>query len=483
MTSDEHTTDNPTGKELLRANMALLLRDDLFGYAHRAFLELHGGATFYAEMYVRAICYQLMRIERGDCKRLLIIVPPRHLKSFCATIAFAAWFLGRNPSKTVVSASYSADLSRDFGLQTRKLMSTVWHRAAFDNQTLDPQKTSVEEFWIAGSGGRRVATSVGGTFTGKGADLIIVDDPIKADDVYSEVMLEKCFRWITETVMSRFNEPKTGAMVVVAQRLHVSDIPGRLIEAGGWDVLELPAIAPVAVDISIADGIKWPRQAGELLCEERMDEETLNRLRSELGDMVFETQYQQRPAIPGGNLIKAEWFGTYKDTPSRSGYEGVMQSWDTASVPGDSNDYSVCTTWGFSGQNIDLLDVHRGRYGMPELIVTAKQLQQKWKPDLTVIEASHSGHALVQSLESAGVRGVRAMTPKHTKEERMAARTPVLASGAVRLPVKAPWLESFLAECSVFPNGKHDDQVDTLSQMLAAVARRPGELRFLSRYR
>lgn len=477
------TSDKLTSQELFEANMALLLRDDLMCYVHRAFLELHGGATFYAEKYVRAICYQLMRIERGDCQRLLIIVPPRHLKSFCATVAFASWYLGRNPSKIVVSASYSADLSQGFGLQTRKLMSTTWHRAAFDNQTLDPHKTSAEEFWIAKGGGRRVSTSVGGTFTGKGADLIIIDDPIKAGNVYSETILEKCFTWITETVMSRFNEPKTGAMIVVAQRLHVNDIPGRLIEAGGWEVLEMPASAPVAKLFPIADDIDWSREAGELLCEERMDVETLDRMRSELGDLAFETQYQQRPAMPGGNLIKPEWFGTYEGEPKRSGYEGVMQSWDTASVPGDSNDYSVCTTWGFTGKYIDLLDVHRGRYGMPELVVTAKQLQQKWKPDLIVIEASHSGHALIQSLNSAGVKGVRPLTPRHSKEERMAARTPVLASGAVRLPTQAPWCESFLAECAVFPNGKHDDQVDTLSQMLITVAKRSAELRFLSRYR
>lgn len=477
------TSENHTGREMLAANMAHLLQEDLFSYVHRAFLELNGGTKFYAAMYLRAICYQLMQIEQGKCKRLLIIIPPRHLKSFCATIAFAAWYLGRNPSKTVVSASYSGDLSRGFGLQTRKLMGTAWHRAAFDNQTLDPEKTSAEEFWVKGDGGRRVSTSVGGTFTGKGADLIIIDDAMKAGDIYSETALANCFTWITETVMSRFNNPKEGAMIVVAQRLHVNDLPGRLIEAGGWEVLELPAIAPLAVDIPIADGLVWSRQADGLLCEERMDMETLDRYKSELGERAFETQYQQRPALPGGNLIKVEWFGTYEDAPRRSNYEGVMQSWDTASVPGDSNDYSVCTTWGFIGKFIDLLDVRRGRYGMPELVVTAKQLMQKWKPDLVVIEASHSGYALSQSLESAGRKGVRPFTPKYTKEERMAARTPVLASGVVRLPAQAPWRESFLSECTVFPNAKYDDQVDTLSQMLRAVAFQPGELRFLSRYK
>ena len=185
----------------------------------------------------------------------------------------------------------------------------------------------------------------------------------------------------------------------------------------------------------------------------------------------------------GKIMIKTEWFGIYDHPPLRSRYEGVMQSWDTASVPGDANDYSVCTTWGFLGERIELLDFKRGKYGMLELQIVAGQLAEKWNPNLIVIEATHSGFALIQHLRSKGVRGVRSSTPKHTKEECMAARTPLLASGNVCLPRNAPWRDAFLDECAAFPNGKHDDQVDTLPQMLMAVLQCPGELRHLSRYR
>ncbi|KUJ80901.1 hypothetical protein AVO45_07705 [Ruegeria marisrubri] len=334
-----------TPRQFFAANMAALLRDNLHAYVHRAFLELYPGIAFLPAFYIRAICHQLERVERGEVRRLLIILPPRHLKSHCASVAFSTWFLARNPSMTVVGASYNADLAQTFSALARRILEAPWHRAAFPHLLLDPRKASAEELRIRNFGGRRIATSVGGTFTGKGTNLTIIDDPIKADDAFSEARRDDVFNWITSTVISRFDDPKRGAMVVVAQRLHVDDLPGRLMEAGGWEVLQLPAIAPVASEIGIGSGLVWNRERNELLHPERIDEGTLEQIRKELGDFAFKAQYQQQPAPTDGHIIRTERFGTYNKPLPRHHFEAVVQSWDLAVVPGNTNDYTVCTTF------------------------------------------------------------------------------------------------------------------------------------------
>lgn len=387
-------------RDRFQRSMAALLRNDLYAYVHRAFLELYPGTPFLTAQYIRAICYQLQRVEEGEVRRLLILLPPRHLKSHCASVAFSTWFLGRHPSKAVVGASYNANLAEGFSGQARRLLEAPWHRAVFPDLALDPRKASADELRIRRHGGRRLATSVGGTFTGKGADVIIIDDPMKADDAFSETRREDVFNWIATTVISRFNDPKTGALIVVAQRLHVDDLPGRLIAAGGWEVLELPAIATRATAVDIGKNIEWNRDPGDLLHEERIDAGTLQKLRRELGSLAFEAQYQQRPSPPEGNLIRTEWFQNYEKALPRAHYEAVIQSWDTAAVPGSSNDYSVCTIWGLISQHIDLLDVHRQRHAFPDLERAAFRLREVWKPNLIIIEFG-SWHRLGPRVQSA----------------------------------------------------------------------------------
>ena len=190
-----------------------------------------------------------------------------------------------------------------------------------------------------------------------------------------------------------------------------------------------------------------------------------------------------RPGLPGGNLIRQEWFGQYDWAPHPKRYEAVVQSWDVAAVPGESNDWCVCTTWGLLGQQVDLLDVHRAQHIMPALIEKAKSLIAKWQPSLVVVEHATSGIGLGQALRDAGIPGVQPMKPKGGKTERMALQSPKLERGEVRLPKEAPWLKVFFDEILAFPNGAHDDQVDSMSQILRALDRRPPEIRDISRYK
>lgn len=475
---------DPSGSMAMKASNDLraLYRGSLCAYVQRAFSELRPGVTFHYGHHVRAICHRLEQVERGEIKRLLILMPPRNLKSHCASIAFPAWVLGRNPAARIICMSYGQDLAETFSRESRRLIEASWNRAIFPTLKLNPKRASVSELRTT-ENGFRMATSAGGPLTGKGADILILDDPSKAEDVTSETRRDKLYDWFTGTVMTRLDNPKTGSVILVAQRLHEDDLPGRLIATGDWDVLELPAIETEERLIPLTREVNWSRHAGEALLPAHMDIEEFEAKRREMGTRNFEAQYQQRPTPAGGNIIRPEWFGTIPASLLRSDYEAIIQSWDTASVPGESNDYSVCTTWGLIGNSVDLLDVHRGQYLQPDLLREAAKLRQKWKPTLLIVEAVGGGRGVYDHLRRQNRIGIRYNTPKGSKVERMSLHSPKIESGQVRLPVSAPWKEAFLAEVAAFPNGKYDDQVDSMSQALFALDLRLPELRNCSRYK
>ncbi len=456
--------------------------NSFYTFVRRAFQELNPGDTFVDGLYLRALCHALERVAKGELRRLIITVPPRHLKSQIVSVAFPAWLLGLDPTEKIACASYSSSLAEDFGRQTRDLMRAPFYRATFPSTTLDPAKTAVDEFHTLAKG-RRIATSVGGTLTGKGGRLLLYDDLMKADDALSPVKRDNCHTWFRNTAANRLNNPKTGAIVIVAQRLHVDDLVGRLIPSGDWEILNLPAIATESQVLPLGDEALWHREIGELLHLERIDSEELERIRREMGSAAFEAQYQQSPVLPGGNLVKREWFRSYDGPPRPSQYEAVVQSWDTASVPGIDNDYSVCTTWGLINQHIDLLDVHRAQHDYPDLRRAACSLRTKWKPRLIVVEKAGVGIALGNELLADGLREVQALDAKGSKVERMALQCAKIESGQVRLPQSALWLNEFLTEVGEFPNSKYDDQVDTMSQILATLDRKPWQLRGIGRYK
>lgn len=454
----------------------------LHTFVTRAFSVLNPAETFIESPHLRALCHSLERAAAGEIRRLIITLPPRHLKSHVVSVAFPAWLLGRNPSEKIACASYGSSLAEDFGRQTRDLMRSPFYRETFPGTILDPTKASAAEFHTTAKG-RRISTSVGGSLTGKGGKVLIYDDLMKADDALSLVKRDACHTWFRNTAANRLNDPKAGVIVIVAQRLHVDDLVGRLIPSGDWDVLNLPAIATGGQVLDLGDEAQWVRNIGDLLHPERIDQDELDRILREMGSSSFEAQYQQSPVLPGGNLVKREWFRCYEGPPRPSQYEAVVQSWDTASVPGIDNDYSVCTTWGLINDHIDLLDVHRAQQHYPDLIRTARLLRTKWKPLLILVEKAGVGIALGNELLRDNLRDVQALAVKSSKVERMALQCPKIEAGKVRLPKNAPWLNLFMTEVAEFPNGRYDDQVDSMSQVLSAVDRKPRELRGLSRYK
>ena len=291
-------------REFSRATDALA-RNNFSFFARRAFRELYD-KPFRDNWHIEAIAHALTGAAAGDTRRQIIAMPPRSLKSFLASICLPAWMLGRNPGEKIVCASYSDRLSEEFAHETRRLMASAWYRDVFPGTHLDPRKSSLAVLATT-RGGQRRATSVGGSLTGMGGNMVIIDDPIKAADAHSEVARENAMQWYRGTVASRLDDPKKGRIILISQRLHLEDLPGQLMAQGEWKLLELPLVEWTDREIEIAPGVICSRQAGQLLHEERIGEEEIARLRSEMGERDFEAQYNQRPMPPGGALFKGHW--------------------------------------------------------------------------------------------------------------------------------------------------------------------------------
>lgn len=445
-----------------------LARDDFTFFTMRAFHELYD-VPFHPNWHIQAIAHHLTKVAQEDTRRLIITMPPRSLKSFMGSICFPAWVLGRHPGEKIVCASYAQKLSEEFAFDTRRLMQTGWYRTLFPNTILDPRKSNIEVLATT-RGGQRRSTSVSGSLTGLGGNFVVIDDPIKAADANSEVARENAMQWYRGTVASRLNDPKKGRIVIIAQRLHQEDLPGQLLAAGRWDHLDLPLVEWMDRELEIAPGRIGIREAGEYLHEARIDEEQITRLRSEMGERDFEAQYNQRPLPPGGALFKAQWLRRYDHPPQVHEVQGIFQSWDTAYETDGHNDYSVCSTWALSGKRYFLRDIYRARLEFPDLEKAIHAQRKRWKADLVIVEDIGAGKSLKQNIwRAGGHRWLQPLQPAGSKQDRASQQSPKFERGEVWLPREAEWLRTFEEEFLAFPHGKHDDQVDSVVQFLAAV--------------
>lgn len=459
-----------------RRALDALLRTDLNAFVHKCFQTISPGTPYMSNWHIEAITHELRQCMGTDGGRLVITQPPRSLKSICASVALVAWKLGHDPSLRFICVSYSSDLALELARQFRLVVDSAWYRRLFPGMKV--RRASAGEY-VTTRGGGRLATSVGGTLTGRGADAIIIDDPLKASDAQSEAARRQVNNWFAETLSTRLNDKRRGRIVLVMQRLHQDDLAGHVLETDGWRHLDLPAIATEDRVIRIGPDRSdiHHRREGDLLHPEREPQEALDRLRTELGTLAFSAQYQQRPVPPDGNLVRREWFGTYEVLPERSGSMQIIQSWDIAGTLGKGNDFSVCTTWLVDGRTLYLTDVWRGRHEFPKLRKLVIRHAVKKQAGVVLIEKAGLGISLYQDLRQKRpdrFPPLIGINPEGDKVTRMEGQSPRIEAGDVLLPKEAPWLADFLDEILGFPNGRHDDQVDSVSQFLGwQGARRP----------
>ena len=457
-----------------------LCRDD-FGFFSRGGMKtLLPNVDIKWNWHNDLIANRLEDVVLGRCRRLIINMPPRYGKSLMGSVFLPAWVLGRDPSAQILCASYAQGLSEKMARDMRRLMNNLWYQSIFGTRLVS-RRARLRELCTTG-GGTRLATSVDGSVTGRGGNLVIIDDPLKPGEAHSNTQRQAANQWFDNTVSSRLDDKEAGGIILIMQRLHEDDLAGHLLAKGGWEHLTLPILAEEdeVHRIRTPLGARVHRRAqGELLHPERESLECVMATQKEMGSYEFAAQCQQSPAPAGGGMVKVEWFRDY-DPDQRPAFSHIMQSWDTASKDGKDNDYSVCTTWGMAGDEVWLLDVFQRRFLYPELKRKVRELAALHKAGTVLIEEAGSGIQLVQELRTEGFARIEGVKVSISKTQRLEAQTARIEAGKVRIPATAHWREAYLAEFEMFPNGRFDDQVDSTAQALAWIHTSSGPARWLA---
>jgi predicted phage terminase large subunit-like protein len=450
------------------------LRSDFSAFFEKAFDTLCPGENFCPNWHVEAIAHKLNQSAQGHIKRLVILVPPRSLKSTLVSVAFPAFLLGQDPTKKIIAASYNQDLANKFSNDTRSVMNELWYRKVFPNTKFSPLKETQSHFETT-QHGMRLATSVGGTMTGFGGDFLIIDDPTKPADINSEPARKAANDWFDNTVSTRLNDPNNGVIIVVMQRLRVDDLAGYVADKGGWDVLKIPALAEEPMEYEIGPNEFFQREAGELLQPTRLGKKKLDELRSSMGTSAFYAQYQQSPIPPAGNLFDWRWFLTYTTPPQ---FSELIMSVDVASTNAAGN-YSAIAIWGHRDQRYYLVAVDRFQRELPDVRKKIIAFDKRYRPDIIIIDGTGIGRGLAQQLAADGMKHAAPVSGKG-KEIDAEEVAPLIEGGNVFVPTSGVGLRDFRDEVIAFPNGKHDDQVDSMVQFLK---RAPDCVRYAQRFK
>lgn len=403
---------------------------------------------------------KLLDVANGKCKRLMISIAPRSGKSMLVSHYFPAWYLGRFPNKKIILATYEATFSASWGRKARDVLSEYGEKI-FDVKVAD-SPASIDNWEIAGTGGGMATAGAGGALTGKGANLLILDDYIKnSEEALSPNTQEKIYDWFRSTFYTRLTPD--GAIIITATRWASDDLIGKLIKEmrdGGeeWEVINIPALAD-------AENDPLGRSEGEPLWPEGgFDLKKYTDIKRTLGSHWFSAMYQGRPTSKEGNLIKLKWFGRYKVPPAEP--EMVVLSMDTAQKDNEITDYTVIGVWYLYKNSYYLVDVIRDKMDHPRLLAVSKDLIRYKKPHVVLIEDRGSGISLAQHLELETSANIIKVQPTTDKITRMSAESAAIEAGRVYLPESAAWLYDFEDELLAFPQSAYKDQLDMCSQAL-----------------
>ncbi|WP_300394114.1 phage terminase large subunit [Henriciella sp.] len=442
----------------------IIFRQSLPLFIAKAFTIVRPDREYAWNWHIDALSAELESVTAGQTRRLAINMPPRALKSLSISVAWVAFILGHRPETETMVVSYGEDIAGQLARDAKTLMESDFYRRLFPNTRLRSSKT----FDLTTTrGGGRYTTTNGGVITGRGADLIILDDPQKPEDAKSANKREATKSWYASTLSTRLNDPQTGAIVLVQQRLHQDDLSGHLLQSGGWRHLCFPARATQTQEISVGFGQTRTWSEGELLHPDRLSEDVLAEQRRQMGAWDFEAQYQQQPVLETGNLLKPSWFQRYAKAPKPGPRARIVQSWDLAF--GADGDYCACVTALVDGPSVWVLDVFRKKMLFPDQVRSiVSQARQYDAKDILVEKAANGEAALAQLRENwvMGVPSPIAIKATSGKVERATAASYRMEAGDVFLPERAPWMDEFLQEVAGFPNGSYLDQVDALVQLL-----------------
>ncbi len=446
--------------KLLRA----ILRNDFSSFIHKTFYTINPSMEYFPNWHIELIAEKLEEVRKGNIKRLIINMPPRALKSVCVSVAWPAWLLGQDPSTRIMIASYSQILSIKHSMDCRFVVTSDWYQTLFPKTILSKTHNQKSKFMTTNHG-FRFSTSVGGSATGEGGDVLIIDDPHNPSHIHSQKMRTKVIEWFEQTFLTRLNSRSNGSIILVMQRLHEEDLSGYLMasDPGSWEILKIPAICNISHTINI-NGKIVNLTMGDPLHQGRDTKETILQIEKEMGRENFAAQYLQEP-ISKNSVMIASTDIKYSDEKIKH-FDYYVQSWDTAIKVSESSDYSVCTTWGVISGTYYLVHLLRMKMDYPSLKKTVQRLNIRYNPKIILIEDKASGQSLIQDLQSEGFNNIIAQKPKLDKITRFAAVLPLFQEHRVILPKQASWLQVFIKEITTFPSSKHDDIVDSVSQFL-----------------
>ena len=413
----------------------------------------------------RIISKKLERIASGDLKRLIVNMPPRHSKSEFASYLMPSWFLGRNPKLKIIQATMNTELAVRFGRKVRDLIADPVYREIFPNTDLKPDSQAAGR-WETSAGGEYFAAGVGAAMTGRGADLLIIDDPHSEPDALSTSAYDNAWEWYTSGPRQRLQPG--GSIIIVQTRWSKKDITGRLLTAMSkdlmadqWEIVEFPAIMP----------------SGEPLWPEFWQKEELLKVKASLSVGKWNAQWQQNPTSEETAMVKREWWKEWgEDAIPKLDY--IIQSYDTAYSKKETADYSAITTWGVfqphenGEQHLILMDAKKGRWNFPELKGIAQEEYEYWEPELMLIEAKASGQPLADEMRMLNLP-VATFSPGRKrggggmdKTTRMHIVSPIFESGKVWYPAGEKFADEVIEEIASFPNGDHDDFCDSMTMAL-----------------
>ena len=451
--------ENPSNeREYLLAKLKLRQREKE-SLVKGDFLEFvkHMWPEFVEGYHHKIIAEKFNKIATGEIKRLIVNMPPRHTKSEFASNYLPAWMIGKNPKLKIIQTTHTAELAVRFGRKAKNVIDSPEYQEVFQTRLQEDSKAAGR--WETEGGGEYFAAGVGGAITGRGADLLIIDDPHKEQDAMSKEGFDKAYEWYTSGPRQRLQPG--GAIVVVMTRWSTKDLTGCLIhgqkEVKGdqWELIEFPAIMPSGLPV-------WPEYW-------KLDE--LEKVEATLPIAKWNAQWMQAPTAEEGAIIKREW---WQDWPHENPpvTEFIIQSYDTAFLKKETADYSAITTWGMfrddeNQMHIILLDAEKDRYEFPELRRVAHESYLFWRPQMVLIEAKASGIPLTHELSRMGIPVVN-YTPSKGNDKHVRVNTvaPFFESGRVWAPMHKQYAQEVIEECASFPNGSHDDYVDSMTQAI-----------------
>jgi predicted phage terminase large subunit-like protein len=458
--------------DLLASAERELAQRSLVEFCHRM------DSNYIDARHTKLVIEHLEQLERGDIKNLAVFMPPRHSKTYHCSERFPAWYLGRHPKHHVLTVGYNQDLSNVVSRRIRDIVGD--ERYPFEDVTIRDDSRAVEQ-WTLNKGGGLIAAGIGGSITGKGAHLLVLDDVIKSrEDIDSLEKRDNMFQWYAEVAFTRLMPG--GKCLYVTTRWGDDDLAARVVASSDeWTVLRLPAIAEEHDALG--------REPGEALWPDAYPIERLEKIREVQGSRSFAALYQQNPTPADGTAVKASWLEhrydvipkmeTWRPTKGLFSLPGTLrcvereplclQAVDASWGQGTSSDYSAIATVFYDYHNFYVADVWRGRVTHPDLVKMIEAKFHQFRPRTVIIEKAQAGHAVLQSLQVLNRVPIYGVVPRSSKEARLDAVLPLFEAGRVRFPRQAPWLEMTFEELLRFPNASHDDIVDALAYALNAI--------------